>query len=792
MAGHARSVRQSYHPLPLLRYSNDSHADSRRSCQGHAQWPSRAIDHDPYDQVPRGLFHGSRCPPPPLQIHGLLDTHYQLLHSPHGTIHFIDPHEQFPVPICVCDTAYPHEPFDDLEVVPPYDDLEECQLSPDAAIPPQYRPIQPFIPPRLPHSSLDPRHHSFVREHREHQSPYPHHPISRHSAEPEVGDCRKEFACFVVDPEEPSSIIPSHHLINQHSHQSASNHFAEAEQIEPTRADAASQFINNGSSPSTVEEIFTEGTAPIPEGQELPRDQSPFPRPTMPPREIAGEHKALGLHDGDIVETVIINDIPFTALVRSPKDAGTMDSLSSGTTTLTDMVLLEPAEVNPSDTPVQWKVREEIRVCLKATSTSPGKMVLHSNHEADGMEEPKRKELKGKEPARDEPIVEQSSVLLLSAPESQRQNDTPSHASSSTMEFYVRKRQSIGSTTESLTINVVPPTTVASSANPFRSISPEQPQTLAPACALSSPPTAGAPTETDEESSANYHPQTHDPMLQQVSPLSTQAEVHTFPQAQSQLWTQYLTLETYQRVPHSGLPLFAADSETVNDRLFTPAEQAKYDYLSRISSWGGSSGVSTPAMSERTYIGGPYSCGSHSVDAAPSGGTSDCTVIGSPTQLVMSPEQKLDDFAVVQNLEKADTKKAMRPSMKFSAVVAPRQWTHTPSTQYLTPLEIPQRSPHFESQAPSLLRRSDQDLPATSEEHVQTATQETNESRESVEADEFETGLHFNLSVLAHQCLRDAETMAMASTTTICSPPSCLTGSLPGFRQMQHTVIRGI
>ncbi|KAF8845906.1 hypothetical protein BDN67DRAFT_1342 [Paxillus ammoniavirescens] len=733
MAGPTRFVHQSRHQLPLPRYTNESPVGSQRSHQGHAQWPSRTIDHDLYDQVPRGpLFHVSRHLAPPLQTHDLLDTHHESLRSPHGTIHFINPREQFPVPVCVGHMAFPHAPFDDLEVVPPYDNLyeDESQLSPDAAIPPHYRPAQPFIAPRPRPPTPHPHHQLLVREYREHQQAWPHHPVPRHSAEPEASDWRKEFARFVVNPEQPltSPVIPPHHLTNQHGHQRVSNRSAEVEQIESARADAASQLANNRLSSSTIEEIFTNGAAPVPAGQELPR-------PTMPPWEVVGERNALGLHDGDIVETVVINGIPFTALIRSPKHAGTMDSLSSGSSTLSDMVLLELPEVNPSDTPAQRKVREEMRACLRAASTSLRNMVLHSSHEADDMEEPKGKEPKGKERARDEPITEEFSAPSISTPESQRQNDTenPFHASSSTMKFYVRKRQSTGSTTRSFVINIVPPTTVASSANSLHSLSPEHSQTLAPPCTPASPQTA---RETHEESLANYPPQTQNSMLQQVSPLSTQAKVHTPPQEQSQLRTQYLTPETHQCAPRSGLPLFATDSEIGNDRLFTPAEQAKYDYLSRISSWGGSSGVGTPSMSGRTIIGSPCSRGSHSVYATPLSGRGDSTVVGSPAQLVMSPEQMQDGFTVKQNLRKTEMEKETQPSTKFLATAAP--------------------------QASLLLRRFDEDPPTAPEEHVRTAAEETNNSRNSVEADEFEADLRFNVGVLARQCLREAETMTTA------------------------------
>ncbi|KIJ15666.1 hypothetical protein PAXINDRAFT_155635 [Paxillus involutus ATCC 200175] len=631
MAGPTRPVHQSRHQLPSPRYTNESPVGSRRSSQGHAQGPSRTIDHDLYDQVPRGpLFHVSWHLAPPLQPHGLLDTHHESLRSPHGTAHFINPREQFPVPICVGHMAFPHGPVDDLEAPPPYDSLYEGST---VNINQLVRTIQlPATPQRQ---------------------------------RPATGGMNR-----------------------------ASNRSAEAEQIESTRADAASQLTNRLSS-STVEEIFTDGAAPVPAGQELPRNKSP-PRPTMPPWELVGESNALGLHDRDIVETVVINGIPFTALRRSPKHAGTMNSLSSGTSTLSDMVLLELPEVNPSDTPAQRKVRDEMRAFLRAVSTSLRNMVLHSSHETDGMEEPKGEEPKGKERARDEPIAEQSSAPSLSAPESQRQNnaENPFHASSSTMKFYVRKRQSTGST-------IVPPST---------------------AC---------APNETREESSANYPPQTQNLMLQQVPPLSTQAEVHTPPQAQSRLRTQYLTPEAHQRAPRSGLPLFATNSETGHDRLFAPAEQAKYDYLSRISPWGGSSGVGTPSMSERTIIGSPCGRGSHSVYATPSGGGGDSTVVGSPVQLVMSPKQMPDGFTVKQNLGKTEMEKETQPSTKFLAAAAP--------------------------QASLLLGRSDQDPLATPKGHVETVPQEANESRESVEAN-----LRFNVDVLARQCLREAETMTMA------------------------------
>ncbi|KIJ15665.1 hypothetical protein PAXINDRAFT_11778 [Paxillus involutus ATCC 200175] len=557
------------------RYTNEPPALYQQSRQEHAQWPPRPTERDTYDRVPRGCpDYGPRHPLPTCDP-GCY--HFQL---PQRTIYFVGPNGQYPVPVCDEHTTYPV----------PYENLykPEHKPLPNTATPPQHDPAEPFIPSSLHSPTQDPRHTpSIVEQHRDQPTSLPH-------------------------PASMYSFIPPHRMTNQYSYQRAYHRSAEAELTEPARADAASRSASRLS--STVEGIFTDGAAPVPAGQGLPRDQSLPPRPTMPPWEVVGERNVLGLHGGDIVETVIINGVPVTALRCSPKHAGTMNSLSSGTSTLSSMVLLELPAVNPLDSPEQRKAREEISAYLRATNT-PAHVVFFPSHEADDMEEPKRKEPKGKERARDEPIAEQSSAPSLSAPEYQRQDDTEDpahHASSSTMKSYVRKT---GPTARGIRINV-PPMMATSSADLLHLLSPKQSQTPREPVTPSVPPTAHTPKETQNESSIHYHPQA--PNLMPMSPPPTRAEPHA------------------------------------------------------------------------------------------------------------------------------------------------RRRSQTQSTEYLTPPETPQRTSRSGSQASSLLRRSDEDLPATPEEHVQTVPQEANESRESVEADEFEADLRFNVGVLARQCLREAETMTTA------------------------------
>ncbi|KAF8845913.1 hypothetical protein BDN67DRAFT_1452 [Paxillus ammoniavirescens] len=575
MAGPAQFPCQ---PLPSFRYTNEPPALYQQSRQEHAQWPPRPTERDTYDRVPK--VHGPRYPS---STYDPGDTHCQL---PQRTISFIGPNGQYPVPACEDHTA----------CSAPYENLynPEYKPLPNTATSPQHDLAQPFIPssPRPP--TQDPRHTpSIVEQHPAHQ------PAS------------------LPQPASMYSFTSPYHMTNQHSYQRANHRSAEAELTESARANAASRSASRLS--SAVEETFTNGAAPVPAAQGLPRDRSPPPRPTVPPWGVVGERNVLGSHDGDVVETVVINGVPVSAFRRSPKHADTMDSLSSGTSTLSNMVLLELPTVNPSDSPEQRKAREEIRAYLRSANTP-----THvASHETVGMEEPKRKEPKGKERARDEPIAEQSSAPSLSAPEFQRQNDTedPAYASSSTMRFYVRKT---GPTTRGIIINV-PPMIAASSADSLHPFSPKQSQTPQQPDTPSVPPTARTPKETQNESSVHYCPQA--PNLMPKSPPPTQAEAHA------------------------------------------------------------------------------------------------------------------------------------------------RRRTQTQSTQYLTPPETPHRTPRSGSQASLLLRRSDEDLPAAPEEHVQTVAQEANESRESVEADEFEADLRYNLGVLARQCLREAETMntAFARCNTLSS-----------------------
>ncbi|KIK97174.1 hypothetical protein PAXRUDRAFT_31948 [Paxillus rubicundulus Ve08.2h10] len=539
-------------PMPSLRCANEPPALHQQSRQEYAQWPPRPTEHGTYDYVPRGSpVHGPRQPLPPLQAHDQRDTHYQ---SPQGTTHFISPDEQYPVPIHNNRTIHPA----------PYENLYNPEYPlPDTATPPQHDPAQPFIPASPRPTTQDPRHHpSFVEQY---QPASPPHPVPMHS------------------------VIPPHHMTNQHSYQRPDHRPAEAESTEPARSDTASRSTINRLSPSTVEEIFTRGTAPVLAGEEFPRDQSPPPRPTMPPWQLVGEKNALGLHDGDTVETVVINGVPVTAFRRSPKHAGTMDNPPSKSSPLSDIVLLELPEVDPWDSPEQRKARKAMWEYWRAANRPPH-VVWLTGHEADGVGKPERKEPKGKERARDEPIAEQSPPSP-SAAEFQRQNDTEYTAhSSSALRSYVRKTEP---TTRGIIVNVPP---VASSANPLHPLFPKQSQIPPQLATPSLAPRACTPKETQNESSVHYCPQA--PNLMPRSPLPIQAEALTLQQTQTQ------------------------------------------------------------------------------------------------------------------------------------------------STRYLTPPETPNHS--------------------TSEVHVQTATQDTNESRESVESGEFETNLHFNLGVLARQCLRDVGTMAMA------------------------------
>ncbi|KAF9235246.1 hypothetical protein BU15DRAFT_64997 [Melanogaster broomeanus] len=250
--------------------------------------------------------------------------------------------------------------------------------------------------------------------------------------------------------------------------------------VDPARSTDASQGSSGRLSSTTVEDIFTSATAPIPEGEEFPRDQSPPPAPTLPPWDLIDEDNSLGLHDGDIIETTIVDGVPHT-IVRNPQRVNTTNNHDR-----------EEAETNETEDD-EPEARQRIG------------------------------EPKGKERARDEPAVETPSVPPLSSPESQHQGQSDTDdpfRSSNRMKFRVHKRKSSTSTTSSFFVRLIPPTTVASSANSLHHYTP--------------PPTAHASGETP--------PKALQSDVGQPTPLSIQTEAQTPLQAETQ--TQYLTPDT--------------------------------------------------------------------------------------------------------------------------------------------------------------------------------------------------------------------------------------------------------
>ncbi|KAF9222402.1 hypothetical protein BS17DRAFT_186477 [Gyrodon lividus] len=785
--------RNSLRHKPMCQCANELPPHYWQTFQGNFQCPPWAHRCGTLNQVPRGpLFQRSQHPPPPLQAYGSPDTRYQPSYPPQTATlaHLNDPHEQHPIPVFVHSMTHAASSASYNKLGEPE------YLSPDAAIPPHHRPAQPFIPPHFQHHHPAPRetfhnweprlNDPFVVEQYPAHQPGPPHPVFPRSSGLEPTDWRQGFARFVGEQPpmsqhssqtanvrsteaEPiptilrddlegmyTDSIPTTTLPNipgappqqmPTSEFSAANSAPNVTRVSPTSMNAprpvyptaetlhdagsqsrlpvpdveelvepartgTSQGSGHSLSTETIEEIFTRGAAPVPEGQEFPGDQSPPPRPTMPPWELVDERSTLGLQDGGVGESIAGNDVPFTTAKRSPQHAHTMDTLSSvnniitqtsGTSTVSNMVLLELPDVHPSDTPSRRKAREEMREFLRAASVSPENIGLHT-------------------------------TPSFSPPESQHPDDTedPFRPSSNRMNFCVRRRQSTGSATNSVCINIIPPTTVASSANSLHVLSPE---TSAPLYTPFSPPTAHALDETHEEPPEDCPPNMPKSVLTQSTPLSTQAEAQTSSRA------RYLTRETLQRSPRARPPLFTTNNSEAGPSHFgTPAEQVKHGHLFHSSSRGKSSAMETVSPSEGTYVGRPWSRGVHSVEATLSGKKGGNTAIETPplgtAPLVTSPEQTPDVFTVKQNLRKTGAEKETQPAQRPLVNIAP------PENLFL--------------------HGSEEHPPATPEEHLERAAKETSRSRQADEADGFEAILRFNLGVLARQCLLEAESMGMA------------------------------
>ncbi|KAH7883361.1 hypothetical protein F5I97DRAFT_1832103 [Phlebopus sp. FC_14] len=221
-----------------------------------------------------------------------------------------------------------------------------------------------------------------------------------------------------------------------------------------------------------IEEIYTSGVACVVEDVEdmgFPRDLSPPPRPTLPPWHLAPEGSTLGLHEGEIVETVLTNNMAVA--VRSQgTEPGSLSSLGSE---LSEFPLLRPpAAVSPT-MPEAVRRREETREFLRSASATPKRMnpgvVPEEEAEERTPEEPRPDERVSEEHSPEQRGVKppelETSTLLEREPEAPQAEEegpevsvTPSSRSGS--------RNSTGpvhtGNVEGFHFTVVPPTTVAS------------------------------------------------------------------------------------------------------------------------------------------------------------------------------------------------------------------------------------------------------------------------------------------------------------------------------------------